>query len=200
MRNSFAALLAATAALTVATQALATPANHARRDYHVAILALPGADAASVASAAERGKPFEAVVEDLGKGQPKAVTQSVTLRTDPGKPMRFSSSEEIPYENGFRIGPKGRVPLPKGKVLIGTRIYMVPAKSGDLLTVSSDNVRLVEFMTLDAGTALGSLTQPHTEQETMRTTVDAKVGKVHALPIGHDKDGRTLVLVLGRSA
>ena len=135
------------------------------------------------------------------------ITQQVSVRTLSGKEVKFSSGEEIPYVTGVGVGTLGSngVASSNGvtngssgyssnntlgtsntdKVKIGTDITMTPRFESENKLVTIDFkmklASLIEFVKLDAGNQLGSLTQPHTAEQELNSMLRVKAGQTVVL-------------------
>ncbi len=128
------------------------------------------------------------------------VTQNVELRTLSGRQVKIRSGDEIPYVKGIGIGTLGSAGTAAANgttggssnsntlgtaqtetVKTGLTVEMVPRFDSDAELVTTDLKMelksLVEFVKLDAGNQLGSLTQPRTQDQELSNIVRMRAGQ-----------------------
>lgn len=128
------------------------------------------------------------------------VTQNVELRTLSGRQVKIRSGDEIPYVKGIGIGTLGSSGTAAANgtnggtsnsntlgtaqtetVKTGLTVEMVPRFDSDAELVTTDLKMelksLVEFVKLDAGNQLGSLTQPRTQDQELSNIVRMRAGQ-----------------------
>ncbi len=135
------------------------------------------------------------------------ITQQVSVHGLSGKEVKFSSGEEIPYVSGVGVGTLGSSGVASSngvsngasgyssnntlgtsntdKVKIGTEIVMIPRfeSENELVTIDFKMKlsSLIEFVKLDAGAQLGTLTQPHTAEQELNSLIRVKAGQTVVL-------------------
>ena len=127
------------------------------------------------------------------------VTQNVQLRTISGKPVKLESGDKIPYVKGIGLGQLGSGyggqssgyggsgygsgfgTAQTDNVETGIKLEIMPRydSNNDLVVADLKMTlqQLIEFVTLQAGSQLGNLTQPHTAKQELNDILRIRAGQ-----------------------
>lgn len=147
-----------------------------------------GATSIGAAFGVKAVESITAAVQYLSTFGNASVSQNVDLRTLSGKQVSFNSGGEIPYVSGVASTTTGQATTGSAqtsKAETGLKVSLTPRFDGDskivTVGVKVEINDVVKFIQLDAGSQVGTLTQPQTTNQTLESMVQMRAGQTVVL-------------------